>query len=224
MARAPTDAPAPQPPRHRAAARGGRRARALVKIGIVGLPNAGKTTLFNALTRAGAETAAYPFTTVEPNVAVVDVPDERLAAVAAGGRREPAGPGDDRVPRHRRPGARRLGGRGARQPLPRRDPRDRRDLPRRPHPRRRAGPPSRRPRRPARRRRGGGGRAAARRPRAGERRLERVRKEAGSGAKEAAAERDWLRAGGRGARPGRAGARACRPRRWRRTRRRAFRR
>jgi ribosome-binding ATPase len=53
-----------------------------VKIGIVGLPNAGKTTLFNALTRAGAETAVYPFTTVDPNVAVVEVPDERLAAVA----------------------------------------------------------------------------------------------------------------------------------------------
>jgi GTP-binding protein YchF len=53
-----------------------------VKIGIVGLPNAGKTTLFNALTRAGAETAAYPFTTVDPNVAIVPVPDERLAAVA----------------------------------------------------------------------------------------------------------------------------------------------
>ena len=51
------------------------------------------------------------------------------------------GPGDDRVPRHRRPGARRLGGRGARQPLPRRDPRDRRDLPRRPRPRRRAASP-----------------------------------------------------------------------------------
>ncbi|MGH2993335.1 MAG: redox-regulated ATPase YchF [Solirubrobacterales bacterium] len=53
-----------------------------MKIGIVGLPNAGKTTLFNALTRTAAETAVYPFTTVDPNVAVVEVPDERLGAVA----------------------------------------------------------------------------------------------------------------------------------------------
>ena len=54
-----------------------------MKVGIVGLPNAGKTTLFNALTRAGAETAVYPFTTVEENVAVVEVPDDRLEPVAA---------------------------------------------------------------------------------------------------------------------------------------------
>jgi ribosome-binding ATPase len=53
-----------------------------MKIGIVGLPNAGKSTLFNALTAAGAETGDYPFTTVEPNVAVVQVPDERIEAVA----------------------------------------------------------------------------------------------------------------------------------------------
>ncbi|HEX2070737.1 MAG TPA: redox-regulated ATPase YchF [Thermoleophilaceae bacterium] len=52
-----------------------------MKVGIVGLPNAGKSSLFNALTRAGAEAANYPFTTVEPNVAVVPVPDERLDAV-----------------------------------------------------------------------------------------------------------------------------------------------
>lgn len=54
-----------------------------MKVGIVGLPNAGKSTLFNALTRAGAETGDYPFTTIDPNVAVVGVPDERLERVAA---------------------------------------------------------------------------------------------------------------------------------------------
>jgi len=53
-----------------------------MKVGIVGLPNAGKSTLFNALTQAGAETGDYPFTTIDPNVAVVAVPDERLEAVA----------------------------------------------------------------------------------------------------------------------------------------------
>jgi ribosome-binding ATPase len=53
-----------------------------VKIGIVGLPNAGKSSLFNALTRAGAQAANYPFTTLEPNVAVVGVPDDRLERVA----------------------------------------------------------------------------------------------------------------------------------------------
>lgn len=53
-----------------------------MKVGIVGLPNAGKSTLFNALTQAGAETGDYPFTTIDPNVAVVPVPDERLEAVA----------------------------------------------------------------------------------------------------------------------------------------------
>jgi GTP-binding protein YchF len=53
-----------------------------VKVGIVGLPNAGKSTLFNALTRAGAQAAEYPFTTVEPNVAVVPVPDTRLDRIA----------------------------------------------------------------------------------------------------------------------------------------------
>ncbi|HEY0515667.1 MAG TPA: redox-regulated ATPase YchF [Solirubrobacteraceae bacterium] len=53
------------------------------KIGIVGMPNAGKSSLFNALTKAGAEAANYPFTTIEPNVAVVPVRDTRLEQVAA---------------------------------------------------------------------------------------------------------------------------------------------
>lgn len=53
-----------------------------MKIGIVGMPNAGKSTLFNALTAAGAETGAYPFTTIDPNMAIVEVPDPRLEALA----------------------------------------------------------------------------------------------------------------------------------------------
>jgi len=52
------------------------------RIGIVGMPNAGKSSLFNALTNAGAEAANYPFTTIEPNVAVVPVHDHRLQEVA----------------------------------------------------------------------------------------------------------------------------------------------
>lgn len=52
------------------------------KCGIVGLPNVGKSTLFNALTKAGIEAANYPFCTIEPNVGIVPVPDERLKALA----------------------------------------------------------------------------------------------------------------------------------------------
>jgi GTP-binding protein YchF len=52
------------------------------KCGIVGLPNVGKSTLFNALTKAGIEAANYPFCTIEPNVGIVPVPDPRLAALA----------------------------------------------------------------------------------------------------------------------------------------------
>ena len=52
-----------------------------MKLGIVGLPNVGKSTLFNSLTKAGAESANYPFCTIDPNVGVVTVPDERLGVL-----------------------------------------------------------------------------------------------------------------------------------------------
>jgi ribosome-binding ATPase YchF (GTP1/OBG family) len=53
-----------------------------MKCGIVGLPNVGKSTLFNALTKAGIAAENYPFCTIEPNVGIVEVPDARLDALA----------------------------------------------------------------------------------------------------------------------------------------------
>jgi ribosome-binding ATPase len=54
-----------------------------MKCGIVGMPNVGKSTLFNALTRAGIAAENYPFCTIDPNVGIVEVPDPRLPALAA---------------------------------------------------------------------------------------------------------------------------------------------
>ena len=77
----------------------------LVKIGIVGLPNAGKSTLFNALTAAGAPTGDYPFTTIDPNVAVVGGARRPPRPPGRDAPRLRGNPGADRVPRHRRAGA-----------------------------------------------------------------------------------------------------------------------
>jgi GTP-binding protein YchF len=68
-----------------------------LQVGIIGLPNSGKSTIFNALTRAGAAVAGYPFCTVEPNVGVVAVPDPRLERVSSAAGCEKTVPADLRV-------------------------------------------------------------------------------------------------------------------------------
>src|SRR5579871_1102581 len=60
----------------------GKRCSVALKAGIVGLPNVGKSTLFNALTKAGIAAENYPFCTIEPNVGIVEVPDARLQKLA----------------------------------------------------------------------------------------------------------------------------------------------
>ena len=77
-----------------------------MRVGIVGLPNVGKSTVFNSLTRAGAEAQNYPFTTIDPNLGVAAVPDGRLDALAGVMEQQARRPRDGRLRGHRRAGAR----------------------------------------------------------------------------------------------------------------------
>ena len=90
-----------------------------IKCGIVGLPNVGKSTLFNALTRAQIAAENYPFCTIDPNVGIVPVPDPRLDALSKIVEPEKIVADDGRVRRHRGPGGRRVAGRRPRQQVPR---------------------------------------------------------------------------------------------------------
>ena len=75
-----------------------------MKLGIVGLPNVGKSTLFNAITNAGAESANYPFCTIDPNVGMVAVPDDPAGQAGRDLPAQEEDPGGHRVCGHRRPG------------------------------------------------------------------------------------------------------------------------
>jgi hypothetical protein len=135
-----------------------------LKCGIVGLPNVGKSTLFNALTKAGIAAENYPFCTIEPNVGIVEVPDPRLAA-ADRHRQAAACPASDRrICRHRRAGRRGLERRRPGQPVPGQHPRDRRHRQCRTLLRRRKCRPCLGPRRPALGHRNDHDRTGARRP------------------------------------------------------------
>ncbi len=97
-----------------------------LKCGIVGLPNVGKSTLFNALTKAGIAAENYPFCTIEPNTGVVEVPDPRLDQLAEIISARAHRSRHRGVRGHRRPGGRRLQGRRPGQPVPGPHPRNRR--------------------------------------------------------------------------------------------------
>ena len=136
-----------------------------LSIGIVGLPNVGKSTLFNALTKAEALAANYPFATIEPNVGVVGVPDPRLAALAKLYDSARIVPASGAVHRHRRPGPGASQGQGLGNQFLGPHPRDRRDLPGGPRVRRRRRDPrGRRRRSPEARHRDGRHRADPGRP------------------------------------------------------------
>ena len=100
-----------------------------MKLGIVGLPNVGKSTLFNAITNAGAESANYPFCTIEPNVGVVAVPDERLDKLAEMYQPDKKDPCRHRICGHRRSGEGSQSGSGPRQQVSGEHPSHRRHRP-----------------------------------------------------------------------------------------------
>ena len=136
-----------------------------LKCGIVGLPNVGKSTLFNALTKAGIAAENYPFCTIEPNVGVVELPDARLGQLAAIVKPERIVPAIVEFVDIAGLVAGASQGRGPRQPVPRPHPRDRRDRQRRALLRGRERDPRRRQGRPGRRHRGDPDRALPGRPR-----------------------------------------------------------
>ena len=137
-----------------------------LKCGIVGLPNVGKSTLFNALTKAGIAAENYPFCTIEPNVGIVEIPDPRLAALAAIAKPQKVIPATVEFVDIAGLVAGASKGEGlGNQFLA--HPRDRRDRPRRPLLRRPERRPRRRQDRSARRRRDDQHRVGARRSRGG---------------------------------------------------------